>query len=1666
MKTLLSLISILLLFSFLPQQSVPNEEVQKQLETYQKLYPLEKIYVHTDRPQYELGEDIWFKAYLTDIGNRASEISEIVYVELLDPKGSSVQKHQIVAINGFAAGDFKISPSAAGGLYTLKAWTRWGQNFGEDNVFEKEINIQANVLPRLLMKLDFEEKAYGANDKVTAKLKLNTLTNEPLAKYPYSFKASLDGNILLESNGTTDEKGKALVQFKLPKNLTTNDGLLNILINHEGQTESISRSIPIVLNDIDLQFFPEGGTLVGDIQSSVAFKALNEFGKAADIKGIILEKNGEEVANFESFHNGMGIFDFTPKAGKKYIAKITRPEGIEKAYNLPETTKGLWVMNVNNETQDVLNIEVNSTQTTQASLFVQMNGQFVHNEKINLQAGENTFELSTKKFSVGIAQVSLFDSQNIPQTERLVFINKERELLVNIETDKEEYLPREKVNVNISVQDDSEQPVQGNFSMAVVDDKLLSFADDKQDHIRSYLLMNSELKGKVEEPSFYFDRKEEKADKALDLVMMTHGWRAFEWEKILETDANLKMAFEPEKAIIKGKVLNTGTDTPLANVEVCLLETGEITFTNELGHFEFQGVDLSIPTTIKANIDEKHSRVYSVNEYVPELSVGQRFKGKIIDEDTRETLAFANVIIEGTNKGTTTDIDGIFELIDSVGITSKNPVLVVTYVGYQTMRYEPKGDEEFIEIKMSDGGMILDEVVVTSGGRRRRGGFKQKKMRAAKGALPPPPVVMEEVMEEGFAEEEKAEAANGWMADADGIVPPPMAPPPPPALEIVEDEEMIMEEMEIEMDVDIEEVVEEIVEDKAFFAANKNAKMKENEIYAIVEEMPEFPGGQEKMLDFIYSNIKYPHLAQEKKIEGRCIVSFMVQPDGTVDNIRVVRDIGGGCGEEARNMIEKMPKWKAGKQRGQAVPVRYNLPVMFSLDNEQIQKNEVYIQFAKDNLNTLKEKPALYYKARKFYSPKYETTETDIRNDFRKTVYWNPNIVLNQQGKATVSFYNSDEVTQFRITLEGLAGGKVAHEEKAYFTRLPFSLDAKMPTYLTFEDKLHLPIILKNNTDKPIKGKLWINAPDAAKSTNEIPRKITIEPNSVYKQMASYDILSKAGDVNFGIHFESRGLEDAIQQNITIVPKGFPIVKSFSSDKINAECEIDIRDLIDGSLTARFAAYPNMVDEIMDGLEGLLREPRGCFEQTSSSTYPNILALQYMEVTETIRPDVKKKALDYIEKGYKRLVGFETAEHGFEWFGKTPPHEGLTAYGLMEFVDMQKVYDGVDKKMIKRTADWLLSRRDGKGGFNRSSKALDQFGRADDDIQQAYIVYAFSEAGYSLNDLKKEFEVAYKTALKSKDAYRMGLIANAAYNFKQVNKGNELMNALSDLVAKKSFGELPAKHSITYSGGRALQIEATALMILANLQSPKPDRKFLKEAVAYLLSTRSRGRFASTQSTILALKALTEFTEFAKSTDEGGTIQILVNGEKVQEHTYEKGTQGEIKLTDWAKNLGKGNNKIAVKYVDSKKAIPYTIDVEWNTNTPDSQEACAVKVSTDLASASTNVGETIRLKTTIENTTAKGLATLIAKIGIPSGLSPQPWQLKELVEKEKVAFYEIWDNYLVLYWRDMAPNATYEINLDLKAEVPGTYQSPASSTYLYYTDEYKHWIAGTNIEIN
>jgi TonB-dependent SusC/RagA subfamily outer membrane receptor len=352
-----------------------------------------------------------------------------------------------------------------------------------------------------------------------------------------------------------------------------------------------------------IQFFPEGGNLVTDIHSKVAFKAIGPDGLGINVKGMVFDNDGKAVAKITSSHLGMGIFDFIPEAGKTYKAKITFANGSQSAVDLPAIeAKGITLDVLNNDPNKI-SIEINANrdyykenQNKDLNLIVYCAGK-VRTYSFKLDNEVLGLDLPTKDFSTGTLQVTLLSGTGEPLNERLVFIRNPDQLNLSVTTNKTSFAKRENVQLTLNSKTNEGMPVAGNFSVSVVDESKVLVDEDSENSILSYLLLTSDLKGYIEKPNYYFahDSKETRAD--LDALMLTQGFRRFVWKQLLNENFATTPAFAAEKHIDVAGTLKTKAGAPIASSSVLLIEkasgTTLIQQTDAQGHFRFPEVDFS-----------------------------------------------------------------------------------------------------------------------------------------------------------------------------------------------------------------------------------------------------------------------------------------------------------------------------------------------------------------------------------------------------------------------------------------------------------------------------------------------------------------------------------------------------------------------------------------------------------------------------------------------------------------------------------------------------------------------------------------------------------------------------------------------------------------------------------------------------------------------------------------------------------------------------------------------------------------------------------------------------------------------------------------------------------------------------------------------------------------
>lgn len=1430
--------------NILPPSKIIQATIEAQ-DNVNKERPEDRVYAALDKPFYAPGETIWFSAFVRNATDLTpSSKSEIVRAELINPKGEIEMQYKVpVNKGGMAKGDFKLPTDLPGGQYTFQAYTLWQTNDENPKIFSKKVQIQKVILPKLKMDFDFVQEAFAPGDKVHASLKLESNENKAIANKDFDYTIKVKGTKYRTFSGKTDLVGTADISFLLPKEIDSRDVTINVALNHKGSRESIARTIPVLLSEIDLQFYPEGGDLVEGLTSQVAYKAVDKTGNPVDVQGVILNSKGEKITDFASLNKGIGAFNLKP-TNERYTAQITFPSHVKGTYKLPKAASQGYTLAIDKITDSDVELSIGSTDADEISIIASVRGKSHFSSGLKLKRGLNKLSIPLEDFPIGVAQITLFDKSGIARAERMAYVNANKQLSIDIETNKENYNPREKVEMAISVKDDKGNPVQTDLSLAVVDDQLLSYAADKSSNLMSWMLLEADIDIDVDEPQYYFDNSEVDAILAMDQLLMTAGWRRFDWKAMADNDLP-ELENRGEKMVIAGTVLDH-QGNPIHKAKIKVLDESRPVASAEDGYFEIAGID-------------------------------------ILD----------------------------------------NPVKVAISAPGHYRQEQLVGDYGIFEYQLFDRGM-----------------------------------------------------GNG------------------------------------------REINERV---------NRTAQAQQ---LGLNNDLTPINQPRKKYISSVFTQTQMQIVNFRKRwddVNANEASSF--KPDDFEEGIQY--DVNDN---RLRNKVEEDPKEEAAE----TVEGAYLSDVAF-------------------------------YRVREFPVKKYKSTKINKRSDFRSTAYWNGHVQTDEDGKAKLSFWNTDAVTSFNITAEGMsADGKIGRAEKQYFTQMPFSISAKIPVEVTVGDAFQIPVTLTNNTKETVRGQLNIQHPENLEAVNNINGNVSLKAGESKVLQMKYKVKKDAVEGDLGelvIGFKNPLFKDKIQEDITVVPRGFPTRVAYSGTGIETNYEVEIRDLEEHTLDVELQAYPSALSEIVQGMDGMMKKPYGCFEQSSSCNYPNILALQYLRETDQSNPSVEKKANELLKFGYERIKGFESPNGGFEWFGGDIAHEGITAFAIMQFTHMKEVYKGVDQNLIDRSVAFLQSRKDSKGGFMRDRRTTWSLGlNADEGVFNTFIVYCLSEA--KIEGFDFELNHAYDVASKSDNAYLVGMAALAHHNYGLTKKANELTDRQEQLVGTGGTIVSTDNQTMFGSSGINFEREAKSLLILNLAKQEKKNIVLIKQLAKEIRESREwNASFGPTHTTVLAMRALLAYSDVARETQEDGTIAFYVGGKKVASQDYSKGENETIIMDGLEQYFREGNFDFKVAFEGTEYPLPHTVIFKWNTIKPISSKEMPIALNTNIKDKNIRVGDQVRMDVKLENISRQNQPTPMAIVGIPAGLSPQVRQLNELVEDEKVAYYEISGNNVILYFRHIKKNETKDIPFDLKAEIAGDFTATASSAYAYYNDDAKHWISGTQVSI-
>ncbi len=685
-----------------------------------------------------------------------------------------------------------------------------------------------------------------------------------------------------------------------------------------------------------------------------------------------------------------------------------------------------------------------------------------------------------------------------------------------------------------------------------------------------------------------------------------------------------------------------------------------------------------------------------------------------------------------------------------------------------------------------------------------------------------------------------------------------------------------------------------------------------------------------------------------------------------------------------------------------------------------------------------------------------EGATTRVRSDFRETVYANPLLITDATGKATVSFPLADSITTWRLSAEGsTADGKLGAARAEVRTFQPFFVDFEMPARLTRGDELELAAVVYNYLAEPktvtveLEPAAWLTTLDGTS------RSLALGPSEV-RSVKFRVRVETAGAQSLTLRGSADGLSDALVRSFDVLPDGEREVQTYSG-KLNGTTQhlVDIpADAIAGGTQLELVVTPGFGGEVVQGVESLLREPGGCFEQTTASAWPNTLVTSYLEDTGQLTPELKEKSFEMVTRGYQRLLTFESPTGGYNWWGDSAPgNRILSAIMLWHTKDLERVIE-VDPVVRDRTLAWLLAQQEADGSW-APGDAL----HAGNEVlgtsrvrSTAFIAWALAHTGWADDAVAAAVDYLEAHEAPADDLYANALVANAlAMVAPDSAAAGGVFAVLEEMKQARDGGQASwpsGAPSWTGASGDAGALETTGLVAYALLKA-QVEPESAAAAVRFIVANKdSVGTWYNTQATMNALRALSAAAS-PQGSEAEGLLHVWVNGVAVQTLPLTLADGDLVQRVDLTGYVAAGQNSVELEMVGAGE-VSYRVTRQAfrPAAAPAAGELLELDVSYDTTTPV--LGQPITATLLATNNDSGARDQVMVRLGRAPGFVPRAEDLTALVASGKVARYELRDAEVTFYLMGLEAGETRQLSLRLTPTLAVAAQAPRSSIYAYY----------------
>lgn len=682
-------------------------------------------------------------------------------------------------------------------------------------------------------------------------------------------------------------------------------------------------------------------------------------------------------------------------------------------------------------------------------------------------------------------------------------------------------------------------------------------------------------------------------------------------------------------------------------------------------------------------------------------------------------------------------------------------------------------------------------------------------------------------------------------------------------------------------------------------------------------------------------------------------------------------------------------------------------------------------------------------------------TPSRVRRHFPETLLWIPELITGADGRAQVELPLADSITTWRLAASAVStSGELGAAEQGIRVHQDFFVDLDLPVALTQHDEVSVPVAVYSYLPEPQTVRLELAPADWYELRDEPVKTLRLAARQVTS--VSYRLVARTpGRHVLTLKAAGTVMADAVEREVRVAPDGEETIRTWNGTLERTQSHrVDFPpEAIAGASDLYLKIYPGAFSQVVEGLDSILRMPFGCFEQTSSATYPNVLALSYLRATGQVKPEIEMKALGYINTGYQRLLSFEVPGGGFSWFGQPPAHNVLTAYGVLLFADLARVH-AVDPAVLARTTAWLGSQQQPDGSF-----APTRGGIAEGAINQyqgqtlrttAYVAWALAAAGQDGESLARALTYLKGNLGGTQDPYTLAVAANALVTARDSTARGALERLLAarqedgDGVFWTSSGE-----SAVSSRGDVLAIETTAIAAQALLGWGQ-EIGTAHRALAWLIKHKdSAGTWHSTQATVHAMRALLAGSGPGKSLDRPASITVIAGGRAIQDVAITPETSDVLRLVSLREAIAPVTE---VTLETAGAALGYQLVavhyLPWRLAAQPREPEISIDVSYDRTSLRPD--DTLGATVAIRSNRAGETGMTIVDLGVPPGFEVLPESLDALTRGGLVARYSRTGRQIILYFDTLPGQQEVRFRIEMKARFPVRAKTPPATIYQYY----------------